>query len=106
MSLKTIRPMSGNSSKMAHSVALAISQLRKLPFSADVRLLKISMRSYPFIVVMTTKSVRPGAMATILATSPDNVFFPLPLLTAMRGGCFNNLISLPHQIINQNTRHN
>ena len=86
--VKTIRPTSGNSSKMVRSVALAISQLRRLPFSAPVRLLKISMRNYPFIVVMTTKSVKLGAMVTILATFPDDVLFLLLLLNHMRGGSF------------------
>jgi hypothetical protein len=79
--------MSGNSSKMVLNVVLAISLLKGKPFNVGARLLKISMRSYPFMV-RTTKSVRLGAMATTLATSPDDVLFSLPLLTAMKGGSF------------------
>ena len=81
--------MSGNSSKMVRSVALAISLLRRLPFSAPVRLLKISMRNYPFIVVMTTKSVKLGAMVTILATFPDDVLFFAPAPQSYEGWEFS-----------------
>ena len=80
--------MSGNSSKMVLNAVLVISLLKGKPFNVGARLLKISMRSYPFIVVMTTRSVRHGAMATTLATSPDDILFSLPLLTAMKGGSF------------------
>ena len=69
--LKVLRSCSSSADKEIPSLLAESLFNREKLFNAGVRLLKINRKSYPFMVKMG-KSVRYGAMATTLATSPDN----------------------------------